>query len=214
MNKFKKYCANTFVLSTEDEYLKGDIATITTKYGKEINVIVFNFLGQNFEKNNLYSCVREDGENYQTVMKRRAERRISWANSQAKISNKFYKNSKKNSDFLSLAEPIKIGHHSENRHRRLIETNNINMMKSIQASDKANCHEEIAKYYEAQSEAINLSMPESLEFYKDSLEQAKEVHLFYKNNPDARNHSYTLTYAKKRVNEITKKYELAKALWD
>ena len=147
MNKFKKYCANTFVLSTEDEYLRGDIATITTKYEKEINVIVFNFLGQNFEKNNLYSCVREDGENYQTVMKRRAERRRYWANSQAKISNKFYKNSKKNSDFLSLAETIKIGHHSENRHRRLIETNNINMMKSIQASDKANCHEEIAKYY-------------------------------------------------------------------
>lgn len=57
-------------------------------------------------------------------------------------------------------------------------------------------------------------MPESVDFYKYKLEEAKEKHLFYKNNPDKREHSFSLTYAKKAVNEAQKNYDLAVKLWE
>ena len=56
-------------------------------------------------------------------------------------------------------------------------------------------------------------MPESIEYYEYKLEEAKIKHGFYKNNPDKREHSFSLTYAKKAVNEAQKNLDLAKRLW-
>ena len=38
-------------------------------------------------------------------------------------------------------------------------------------------------------------------------------HEFYKQNPGKREHSFSLTYAKKAVNEAEKNLEIAKKLW-
>ena len=54
----------------------------------------------------------------------------------------------KDKDFLSLGEPIKVGHHSEKRHRKAIDDAWNNMGKSVEFSDKAAEHERIAKYWE------------------------------------------------------------------
>jgi hypothetical protein len=43
--------------------------------------------------------------------------------------------------------------------------------------------------------------------------KAKMTHEFYKQNPDKREHSFSLTYAKKAVNEAEKNLEIAKKLW-
>lgn len=56
-------------------------------------------------------------------------------------------------------------------------------------------------------------MPESLEFYEYQLEEAKEYHEGLKSGKYKREHSFSLTYAKKKVNELNKKVELAKRLW-
>ena len=56
-------------------------------------------------------------------------------------------------------------------------------------------------------------MPESLEFYEFELEKAKAKHKFYIDNPDKREHSFSLTYAKKEVNETEKKIKTAQKLW-
>lgn len=56
-------------------------------------------------------------------------------------------------------------------------------------------------------------MPESVEFYEYKLEEAKELHEGLKSGKYERTHSFSLTYAKKDVNELTKKLELAKKLW-
>lgn len=122
-----------------------------------------------------------------------------------------YYNKYKN--FLSLGEPIKVGHHSEKRHRKMIEDSWNNMGKSAELSDKAAEHERVAKYWEKRAETINLSMPESIDFYEHKLEQAKEFHEGVKSGKYPREHAYTLTYAKKAVNEAQKNYELALKLW-
>lgn len=56
-------------------------------------------------------------------------------------------------------------------------------------------------------------MPESIDFYEHKLEVAQKYHEAVKSGKYPRSHSYALTYAKKEVNELQKKYELAKTLW-
>ena len=56
-------------------------------------------------------------------------------------------------------------------------------------------------------------MPESIEYYEFKLEQAKAKHEGLKNGTIPREHSFSLTYAKKEVNEMAKNLETAKKLW-
>ena len=60
---------------------------------------------------------------------------------------------------------------------------------------------------------INLSMPDSIDFYRFKLNQAKEIHTNLKENPEKRSHGYSLTYAKKDVNNFKKKLDMAILLW-
>ena len=56
-------------------------------------------------------------------------------------------------------------------------------------------------------------MPESLEYFEYKLEEKKEYHEGLKSGKYPRDHSFTLTYAKKELNELQKKVDLAKRLW-
>ena len=51
---------------------------------------------------------------------------------------------------------------------------------------------------------INLSMPESLEYYEFKLEEAKNKHQLLKDKPELREHSMSLQYANKEVKETEK----------
>jgi hypothetical protein len=114
---------------------------------------------------------------------------------------------------LALGEPIKIGHHSEKRHRALIERNWNRMGKSVEETRKAEEYNERAEYWESKANEINLSMPESIEFWEYKLEAAKEKHAFYKANPDKRPHSMALGYASKAVKEAEENLSIAVKLW-
>lgn len=212
MNTYHKFCPNVFLAKCDEKHEKGETIDVTTKYDKENESIVFNLV---FERDGFYyySIVRADGFNVQEWAIQRAERRLEWAASAERKSSEYYNKSNKNKDFLSLGEPIKVGHHSEKRHRKAIDDAWNNMGKSVELSDKAAEHERIAQYWEERTNTINLSMPESIGFYKHKLEQAKEYHEGVKSGKYPREHSYTLTYAKKAVNEAQKNYELALKLW-
>ena len=212
MNTYAKYCPNVYCAKCDQQYQKGETITVTTQYGKEHECIVFNLL---LERNGVYyySVVRADGFNVQEWAKRRAERLNGYATNAAAKSEYYWKASNKNRDFLSLAEPIKIGHHSERKHRRIIEQADNNMGKSVQFAEKAKEYTDRIKYWESKANTINLSMPESIEYYEFKLEQAKAKHEGLKNGSIPREHSYSLTYAKKEVNEMTKNLETAKKLW-
>ena len=212
MNTYSKYCPNVFVAKCTEQHEKGSTIHMNTKYGDGHEAIVFNEL---FAKDGFYyySVVRADGYNIQERAKAKAERIQGWANNAEKKSLQYYEASQEGKDFLSLAEPIKIGHHSEKRHRALIDRNWNRMGKCVEFSEKANEYESRAEYWARQANTINLSMPESLEYYEYELEKAKAKHEDLKNNPEKRSHSFSLTYAKKDVNELEKKVLTAKKLW-
>lgn len=212
-NTYHKFVPNVFLAKCPEKHEKGSVINVTTKYGKENPSIVFNLIAEK-EGYYYYSIVREDGFNTQEYAKRKAERKIQAQQNAEKKSTEYYNKSNKDRDFLSLAEPIKIGHHSEKRHRKIINEAWNNMGKSVEFQKKADSYNGSINYWESRVNDINLSMPESLEFYEYQLKKAKEKHEFYKNNPDKREHSFSLTYAKKEVNEITKKLKLAKRLWE
>lgn len=212
MNTYYKFCPNVFLAKCDAKHEKGEVINVMTKYGKENESIVFNLM---FERDGsyYYSIVRADGFNAQEWAKQRAERRRAWAESAERKSKEYFDKSNKDRDFLSLAEPIKVGHHSEKRHRKAIEDAWNNTGKAVAFSDKATEHESKAEYWDKRANTINLSMPESVDFYEHKLEVAKEYHEGVKSGKYPREHAYTLTYAKKAVNEAQKNFDLAKKLW-
>lgn len=212
MNTYSKYQPNVFLAKCTERHEKGDTIIVATQYGKEHECIVFNLIGTK-DGCCFYSIVRADGYNVQERAKQKAERYQAWANSREKKSNDYYKASNEGADFLVLAEPIKIGHHSEKRHRALIERNYNRMAKSVENTKIAEQHESKAEYWASKADTINLSMPESVEYYEYELERAKMKHEGLKSGEIVRSHSFSLTYAKKEVNELTKKLDLAKKLW-
>lgn len=212
MNTYAKYCPNVYVAKCEEQYEKGEIITVKTKYGKENECVVHNLVA-NKDGFFYYSITRADGYNLQERAKRKAEQYSEWAEKADAKSQHYYDRSNKDRDFLSLGEPIKVGHHSEARHRKIVQQAWDNMGKSVEMRDKARAYEDKAKDWEQRTEDINLSMPESLEYYKVMHEKAVEYHEGVKSGKYPREHSFTLTYAKKAVNELAKKVELATKLW-
>ena len=213
MNTYhKSQHPNVFYAKCTERHAKGDIINVTTKYGKENECEVFNLI---FSKDgyNYYSIIRADGTNTQTRAQAKADRYNKWAASAENKSMQYYEASQEGKDFLALAEPIKVGHHSEKRHRALIERNWNRMGNSVKMSEKAEAHESKAEYWESKTNTINLSMLESIEFYEYKLESAKMEHEGMKAGTIERSHSMSLQYAKKDVNEAQKNLDAAKKLW-
>ena len=150
-NTYAKYCPNVYVAKCPEPHEKGEVIPVTTKYGKDNDSIVFNLVGQK-DGFYYYSIVRAAGYNVQERAKAKAERDSQWAASEEKKSTQYYEASKEGREFLSLGEPIKIGHHSEKRHRALIDRNWERMGKSVAMSEKAEQHENKAEYWERKAQ--------------------------------------------------------------
>ena len=204
MNTYFKFVPNVFLAKCTERHEKGETIQVETKYGKENDCIVFNLIAEK-EGFFYYSIVRADGFNQQERAKNRADRLQSAASNAGKKSDNYWKASNEGADFLSLGEPIKVGHHSEKRHRALIERNHNRMNKSIEFSKQAEGYESRVAYWAAKANVINLSMPESIDFYQFELERAKAKHGGMKSGAIEKAHSFSLTYAKKELNEAEKK---------
>lgn len=212
MNTYSKFSPNVFLAKCDRVYQPGEHIMVTTKYGKENECIVFNLVYQK-ENFNYYSIVRADRFNVQEWAKKRAYRLKQASTNAEQKSNQYLEASNEGRDFLKLGEPIKVVHHCEKRHRALIERNHNRMSKAVELSKVAQQYADKVSYWESKSETINLSMPESLEFYEFKLSQAKQRHEGLKNGSIKKDHSYSLTYSKKEVNDLEKKYNLAKKMW-
>lgn len=211
-NTYAKYCPNVFLAKCTQPHNKGDIIPVTTKYGKDNDSIVFNliFMRDGFY---YYSIVREDGFNVQEWAKRKAEKYQQSAINASNRSSAYYQASHEGRDFLALGEPIKIGHHSEKRHRALIERNNARMDNCIKESAKVETYEHKAARWANKTETINLSMPESIEYYEFKLEEARKHHAGLKDGTIERDHGMSLQYANKAVKDTQKNYDIATKLW-
>ena len=213
MNTYSKYCPNVFVAKCTEEHQKGETIIIETKYGKEIENEVHNFLGKSRDGFYLYSVTRLDGFNSQERAKNKAEKLIGYSANAEKRSDQYYQASQEGRDFLALGEPIKVGHHSERRHRKLIERNWERMGKSVSESEKAQEYKRRSEFWEERANKIDLSMPDCLEFFEFELEKAILNHKFLLENPDKRPHSMSLQYSNKSVKDLKEKVFLAVKLW-
>jgi len=211
-NTYTKFCPNVYVAKCTEMHEKGEFIDVETKHSKVNECEVHNLVGRQGEFY-FYSITRADGFNTQERARRKAERFENAAANSTKKSNAAYEASKEGRDFLVLAEPIKIGHHSEKRHRALIERNHNRMGKSVELAEKATDQAERAAYYASLTDKIDLSMPESIEYFEFKVEEAKAQHEGLKNGTIPRQHSFDLQYANKAVKEAEKNLALAKRLW-
>ena len=212
MNTYHKFCPNVFIAKCDTMHEKGETIQLTTKYGKENDCIVFNLVGKK-DGFFYYSIVRADGYNMQERAKSKAERYESWVASAESKSEAYFNKSHAITGNIPMGQPILVGHHSERRHRRDIEKSWSALGKGVEFMHKAEDHESKAEYWAKKANDINLSMPESLEYYEFKLEEAKARHEGLKNGTIKREHSYSLTYANKEVKEIESKLKMAQKLW-
>ena len=212
MNTYSKFCPNAFLAKCTEQHEKGEVINVETKYGKENECIVHNLI---YQKDGFYfySITRSDGYNNQERARNKVEKLTNWAANADKKGDEWREKSNEGKDFLALAEPIKVGHHSEKRHRALIERNRNRMNNAMEEFKKADAYRERTAYWESMANKIDLSMPESLEFFEIQLEEAKEYHQFLKDNPSERPHGMALSYASKKVKDLKSKYETAVKLW-
>ena len=111
MASFKKYCPNVWVAECEDEYEKGDIIQLETKYGKEVDCEVYNLVATK-DGLHYYSIVKIEDKTY---AERKAERYANASINSQKKQSEWFDKAQEGREFLSLGEPIKVGHHSEKK---------------------------------------------------------------------------------------------------
>lgn len=212
MNTYSKYCPNVWVAKCSEKHSRGEIIILTTKHGNENSCVVWNFL---YERDGFYfySITREDGYNHQERAKAKAEKYQDWADAANRRSNEAFERSNKAVEHIPSGQPILVGHHSEGAHRAALKKSWRAMDKSVEEMHKAESHESKAAYWERMADKIDLSMPESIEFYQHKLEAAKEYHEGLKSGKYPKQHMYSVTYAKNAVNEAQKNLDLAIKLW-
>jgi hypothetical protein len=212
MNTYAKYCPNVWLAKTETKHEKGDIIEVANKYGDEKEHVVHNLI---VERDGFfyYSITRADGFDSQERAKNRADKLLNASQNAKERSESHFQKSQRDAEFLSLGEPIKIGHHSEKRHRAMYENAWNQTGKAVEEDRKAKDYENRAEYWQSKTEEINLSMPESIEYYTKLSEEKKKIHEEYKNGTRPREHSYSLTYANKERKEAEDNLKKALILW-
>lgn len=212
MNVYKKYCPNVFLAESDEELAKGDKITMTTKYGKENECIIWNKI---FERNGkyYYSITRADGYNVQERAKQKAEKYNEWKKSAMEKADAHYDASAEAVKDIPFGQPILVGHHSENKMRRAYEQSDSHMKKCVELMHKAEAHVDKAEYWESMEGKIDLSMPESIEYYAHRLQEATRIHAGLKDGSIPREYGMQLQYAKNAVNEAQKNYDIAVKLW-
>lgn len=215
MQLIKLYSSPTvFILATESTHNKGDVVEYTTKYGKEIELEIFKFLGK---KNNLnqYSYLRLDGKSRKTVLEAKIEKRLNWAETSEAKSDAYLKAAREGDDIIPLGQPVLTDHYSAKRHRALLARNHKRMDKCVEYSAKADNHKIVAENIEAKlKKELPIDTPECLPYIQEALEQATAHHKYLKENKEAREHAYSLTYANKKVKDLTARLDRAKHLWE
>ena len=212
MNTYEKYYPNVYVAKCDAKHDKGETIPLTTRHGKENECIVWNFL---HEKDGFfyYSITRADGFNCQERARAKAEKYEGWADNAQKRSDDAFERSQKAVAPIPFGQPILVGHHSEGAHRAALRRSDNAMRKCVEESDKAKKYESKADFWDRKAEEINLSMPESIEYFADLLEKAKEYHEGLKSGKYPKRHCYSVTYAKKAVNEAQNNLTIARKLW-
>ena len=209
-NTFKKYTAGVYVMKSSEDFKHGDETIIETKYNKEVEVMVWKKLGHYADGDKSYSVIRLDGMNSKQRLLNKAEKREDWAKGANQKADMFYKKSNEHKDFLVLGEPIKIGHHSERRHRRIIEQAQNNTGKMVEQMDKAKNHLNKAEGLKDAAESIFIDVPECLEQLKVHIESLQEQ---VQEAKEAKEEKFVITNLQANIRRYKKRLDTAHKLW-
>jgi hypothetical protein len=212
MNIYRKFFSGVWVAECDEQHKKGDIIPLITKRGIEHDCVVYNEIQRENGKY-YYSIVRADGFTIQERARKRAEKYEEWSKSATAHSIERCNAATDAVKDIPFGQPILVDHYSSASHRRALNKSDDNMRKSIELMDKAESHNSKAEYWKRQEGKIDLSMPESLEYFRSKLDEARRTHAGLKDGTIPREHSYSLTYARKRVNDVENKVRIAKLLW-
>lgn len=210
-NTYKYFAPNVYLAKCAEKHERGEIIPVETKNGKVNDSIVFNLI---YERDGFfyYSIVRADGFNAQVRAQNKANKYKGWAISATNLSTSFYNKANEAGKYLT-GEPVKLDHHSANRHLRDLEKVDNYMRKSVEVQNKVEPHLQKAENWSARTEDVNLSMPESIAFYTEKLEIAQALHKGLKDGTISKRHSFDMSYANRDVKKAKENLELAKKLW-
>lgn len=212
MAMFKKYCAGVYVMKSAEVFNHGDETVVDTKWGGHAVVQVWKKLGTYPDGEFAYSVTRDDGKCAKERLLAKAAKREEWAASAERKSDAYYEKSNEHRDFLSLAEPIKVGHHSEKRHRKIIDQSWNNMGKSVAMHDKAQDHASKAEGLKAVAEKnIFIDTPDCLPQLAAQIATVEEYIAAAK---AAKAERFTITNAQANLRRYKKRLETAKKLWE
>jgi hypothetical protein len=182
-------------LSTEKEFEPGSDVEIELKWGGTDERIIAKKVGAKDGKN-IYTLIPNNKS--RNKKEKRAERYSAWSDKNTEKSNERYNANDIYRDFLSLGEPIKVGHHSEKRHRGIFNKYDNNMRKSIEFSDKAESQASRAEGIKKQLESIiyldDFDVINRLELKIAGLEERRDkIKEYNKENKDERYPSFVLS---------------------
>lgn len=109
------------------------------------------------------------------------------------------------------AEPIKVGHHSEARHRRDIDKSRSQMGRSVEAFEKAEYYARKAESYG--SHGISKHDPDAIKKLEDELAKLTKRHDWLKaakKSGDERVESYMLTNSSANIRRVKQRIEKLK----
>lgn len=221
MVQFKKHTSGVYVIETEQELENDSACTVTTRHGKEVDCLIWKLVSSKNGKN-YYSYTRKDGFCRKEKHLNNAEKYLSAAEKSIDKAGHFYEKSNEHSAFLSLGEPIKVGHHSEKRHRAIIDKAWRNVGKSVEYSKKSQEQNERSKgALRAAQNNIFIDTPDCLERLNEKMslleEQRQKVKEFNKEaNKTGQNPlgSHVLTNLGAKIRETKKKLSIAEKLWE
>lgn len=213
MTQFKKYTSGVYCIETEKKGLKhGENLTVTTRYGKAVEVTIWKHLFTGRDGFEYYSYIREDGFNRKEWQAKKLERNNNAAAKQKALSNAAYEKSNKDREFLSLGEPIKVGHHSERKHRAAFENARNQMRKCVEHAEKAETILERAATIEMRlKHEINIDTPACIEQLNERIEDLEEKKALIKARPHQK---FELTNLGANIRRYKERLETAIKLWD
>ena len=212
MNVYKKYCSCVYVAECDTPHAKGEIIAVTTQYGKENQCEVHNLV---LERNGkyYYSITRADGYNTQERARQKSEKYSSAASGAISAANSRCDAAVNAVKDIPFGQPILVDHSSAKKHRAALDDMDRNMKKSIELRESAEEYAAKAAFWKRMENKIDLSMPESIDYYEYQMQEATRVHAGLKDGSIPREYGMQLQYAKKAVNDAQKNYDLAVKLW-
>jgi hypothetical protein len=198
-------------ITTDKTLEKGQEIEIPLKWGGTETRIIAKKVGEN-----LYTLIPNNKS--RAKKERKLAKYGAWSKANSEKSDERYNANDIYRDFLSLGEPIKIGHHSEKRHRGIYEKYDNNMRKSIELQEKS----------EAQAhKADNIQYQLNIIIYLDDFdaipkvsaklakleEERDRIKEHNKNNKDDKCPSYMLTNLGATIRKESKKLEALKSAY-